>query len=58
MKIEWGWDDGYIAARPKQVLEISDDDLEGLTEIEVNEVIDEYVKAAFEQQITYFWKRK
>lgn len=58
MKIEWGWDDGYVGGRPKQVIEIPDEDLENLSEEDQKVIIDEYVEAAFKDQVTYWWNKK
>lgn len=57
MKIEWGWEDGYVGGRPKKFIEIPDEDLEDLSPEEQEKVIDEYVGDAFRDQVRYFWNK-
>ncbi len=58
MKIEWGWEDGYVGRRPLQIIDVPEEDLEDLSESDRETVIDEYVKEAFLDQVRYFWKKK
>lgn len=57
MKVKWGWDDGYVGGRRDEILEIPDEDLEGMTEREIEDYIDEEVKQAFADRVTYYWKK-
>lgn len=54
MKIRWQAEDGYIGSRP-HMLEISDDEFEGMTEDEIESYVDEAVRSAFEEKVYPSW---
>jgi hypothetical protein len=58
MKIEWDWEDGYVANRPHQVIEIDDEELEGMTPEAREEYIDVLVKDEFQNRVSFWWREK
>jgi hypothetical protein len=57
MKIEWSWDDGFIG-NPKQTIEVPDEELDDLSHEEQDDLIEEYVREAFQNAVSYSWRRK
>lgn len=57
MKIRWNIDTGYVLRIPGWELEIPAEDLEGLSDNEQNDVIDEYVREEMCNHISTYWKR-
>jgi hypothetical protein len=57
MRVQWAWEDGYVGNRPKQLLEIPDEELEGLDEESQERVIEDYVREAFSERIHYWWEK-
>jgi hypothetical protein len=56
MRIEWWWEDGYVNNIPNRIVEIDDEDLEGMSAEERDEYIDEYIQQEFQNQVSYGWK--
>lgn len=57
MKIKWGWNDGYVSNRPDCTLNIDDSELDGMSEVAIEEMVDEIVGDRFHDRVTYWWKR-
>ncbi len=57
MKILWYVEDGYVNNGPHSCT-IDDSDLEGLTEVEQEIYINDYVRGEFENTISFSWERK
>lgn len=56
MEITWHIEDGYVGGSRPHSVEIDDDELSGCeTREEQREVIEEYVKQAFQNDIDYYW---
>ena len=55
MRVMWDIDDGYVGSRPHYIT-IDDEELEEMTDEEQEAYIEECVKDAFEQTITYHWR--
>jgi hypothetical protein len=57
MKIKWNIDTGYVNRIPDWELEIPDNELEGLSEQEQDNLIGEYVQEEMANYIYPYWKR-
>lgn len=55
MKIRWEISDGYAGGSRPHYTEIDDEDLEGLSEKEKDEYIEDWVRGEFEQRVYYSW---
>lgn len=55
MIIKWNVDTGYCINIPDWELEIDDEEVEGMTEDEKDDFIDEVVQEAFHNNIGYYW---
>lgn len=58
MRIIWEVEDGYCGRSRPHHTEIPDKELEGLTEDEQDEAIEEYVREDFFASISYSWYRE
>jgi len=55
----WEVDDGYIGGSAPHEIEIPDEEIEDCeSTVEIEELIEEYVKEDFDQTVTYSWKIK
>jgi hypothetical protein len=57
MRIQWEVDDGYVGKSRPHFLTIPDDELDGLSETDQNEIIEGYVQSDFENKVAFYWKR-
>lgn len=55
-KFKFGVGTHYINSHVVEIVEIPDDELEGLTEFERNEIIDEYYEAWKNKQLEQYWE--
>ena len=55
-KFKFGVGTHYINSHVKEIVEIPDEELEGLTESERNEIIDEYYEAWKNEQLEQYWE--
>jgi hypothetical protein len=58
MNILWNFETSYVHRIPDFTLTIDDEELEGLSEKEIEEYIEDAVKHAFENQVQYWWRRQ
>lgn len=60
IEVTWEAEDGYHGGRRPHTFTIQDDDIEGLTEQEVKEYIEEMVQQQFNENVswTYTFEKK
>jgi len=58
MRIRWEVTDGYVGKSRPQYVDVPDEDLDGLSEDEQNDVIEGYVLTEFENSISFSWERE
>lgn len=57
MKVTWQVEDGYAGGARPHWLTVPDDELEGLSEAQQEDVIESYVEHAFNDQIGWSWTK-
>ena len=55
-KFKFGVGNNYINYNIKEIVEIKDEELEGLNECERNKIIDEYYEAWKNEQLEQYWE--
>lgn len=57
MKIKWEVEDGYVGKSRPQFVDVPDEDLEGLSPEEQDDIIEDYVQQDFDNKISWSWER-
>lgn len=57
MKISWNVYTGYVHRSPNLELEIPDEDLKGLNEKEIEDLVEECVEDEFYNKISFYWRK-
>lgn len=58
MKFEWNYESGYVNREPWREFEIPDEELEDLTEIEIEDLMYEYAEEEFHNRIQLLVRKK